>query len=354
MNKVSDFKIAESIIRKICTKHNVNFVDISISFDEDVSGSLLVGKTKNIAHTIFKIVAEYINKSSEIVGIELMPDLPNKDEFFLVLASNLRTIMYGESADNVHVDDPHAMRLYQHPLVWILLKDLIFPINNKKLVNLKIVCDGNAEVDIAKYYRQEDMPVEWSSEEPFIFVNIINNNVLQSAFIFIESLRAFGLSPIEVIKNIYDSDMYDKFKGLLDMAYDEEEIYDFECAIMENLGVNFYNMISHKAACLHPNIVKTAQNSVPGLPNQLWQLGILEQMIEPTRGSDWEVYKSLEPYVKEFWDKVEDVRKKRIENGHDDGVPFNTLLRLKQHQTVGYKTDTSKTLQSLLSSDRVW
>ncbi|KKK53829.1 hypothetical protein LCGC14_3090880, partial [marine sediment metagenome] len=100
--------------------------------------------------------------------------------------------------------------------------------------------------------------------------------------------------------------------------------------------------------------ITTAQNSVPGMPNQFWQLGLLEQMLEPTRGSDWTVYKNLEPYVKEFWDKVEEVRKKRIENGHDDGVPFNSLLRIKQKQTVGYETDPTLTIQGLLSSDRVW
>jgi hypothetical protein len=101
-------------------------------------------------------------------------------------------------------------------------------------------------------------------------------------------------------------------------------------------------------------MVKSAQNSTQGMPNQFWQLGLIEQMIEPTRGSDWTVYENLEPYVKEFWDKVEDVRKKRIENGHDNGVPFNSLLRIKQRQTVGYETDPTQTLQGLLSSDRVW
>ena len=47
MSKISYFKIAESVIRKICDKYNVNFTDIPVSFDENISGTLFIGKTKN-------------------------------------------------------------------------------------------------------------------------------------------------------------------------------------------------------------------------------------------------------------------------------------------------------------------
>jgi hypothetical protein len=351
MSKISDFKIAESILRKICRKYNVNFIDVPISFEEQVSGSLFIGETRNVAHTTFKIVAEYMENSLDILDIQLMPD---RDDFLIVLASNLRTFMYGDDPDCDFVDEAHVLRLYQFPMVWILLKDIICPLHNKELINFKIICDGNPELDIAKYYKKEDLPSKEISDESFIFVNIINNRVVQNAFIFIEVLKAYGLSPIEVVKNIYETDVYDKYKGLLEIALEEEEVSDFECAIMANLGINFYALISNKMARINSNSIKTAQNSVPGLPNQFWQLGVLEQMIEPARGDDWTVYNNLEPYVKDFWDKVEDVRKKRVANGHDDGVPFNVLLRLKQKQTVGYKTDPTLTIQSLLSSDRVW
>jgi len=354
MSKVSDFKIAMSVIRKICEKHDATFVDVPISFEEGTDGTLFIGKTKNVAHTIFKIVSEYINRSLDIVDVQLMPDEADKDNFFVVLASNLRTFTYGDDADSSYCDEAHVMRLYQFPIVWLLMKDIICPVYNKDLENIKIICDGNAEVDIARYYKKEELPSADISDESFIFVNIINNRIVQNSFIFIETLRAYGLSPVEVIKKLYGSDLYYKFKGLLDISLEDEEVSDFECSIMENLGINFYSMISHKTACLSQNMTKIAQNSVPGLPNQFWQLGLLEQMIEPARGSDWSVYNSLEPYVKEFWDKVEDVRLKRIENGHDNGVPFNSLLRIKQKQTSSYETDPTQTLQGLLSSNRVW
>ena len=354
MGKVSNFKISESIIKKLCKNYQVNFVDVSISFDDNVMGVLHIGKTMNIAHTLFKIVAEYINNSIDIVGIQLLPEESERDEFLIVLASNLRTFVYGDDSSHTFVDESHILRLYQYPLVWILLKDIVCPVYNKEMINLKVINAGDPYIDIARYYKKEEIPEE-VSEEPFIFVNIINNRVVQNAFIFIEALKAYDLSPIEVIKEIYESDLYEKYHGLLEISLDEEDdVIDFECAIMANLGVNFYSLMSKKMAQFDPNFIKVAQNSVPGLPNQFWQFGLLEKMMESSRGEDWSVYKNLEPYVKEFWDKVESVRQKRIKNGHDDGVPFDVLLRIKSRQTVDYKADPTKTLQSLLSSNRVW
>jgi hypothetical protein len=354
-NKVSDFKIAESIIRKLCKRNNVGFIDVPISFDNQVEGSLFIDNVKNIAHTTFKIVAEYVDKSMDIINVQLMPTEQARDEFFIILASNLRSMMYGDDVSGEFADDPHSLRLYQYPLVWILLKDIICPIYNKNIINLKVINDGSAEIDIAKYYKKEEIPSELEMEESFIFVNIINNRTIQNAFIFIEALKALDLSPIEVIKDIYETDLYEKYHGLLELALDgEEEITDFECAIRTHFGLDFYGLITKKVACIHPQFMKMAQNSVPGLPNQFWQLGVLEKMIEPFRGSDWSVYKGLEPYVKEFWDKVEDVRKTRVKKGHDSGVPFDLLLRIKSKQTVDNETDVTKTIQSLLSSDRVW
>ena len=61
-------------------KHNVSFVDIAISFKEYISGSLFIGETKNIAHTVFKIVVEYIDNSLNIVGTQLMSDEDDRDD----------------------------------------------------------------------------------------------------------------------------------------------------------------------------------------------------------------------------------------------------------------------------------
>ena len=121
-NKVSDYKLAESIVRKLCKKHNVSFVDAPVDFDGTSRNALSVKGCKNIAHTIFKIVGEYISRSAEITGAQFMIDESGKDEFLIVLASNLRNFMYGKDVSSDVDDEPHILRLYQCPLIWTLMK----------------------------------------------------------------------------------------------------------------------------------------------------------------------------------------------------------------------------------------
>jgi hypothetical protein len=355
-NKVSDYKLAESIVRKLCKKHGVSFVDAPIDFDGTNENALSMKGSKNVAHTIFKIVGEYINRSSEITGVQFMMDESNKDEFLIVLATNLRNFMYGENVSDDIDDEPHLLRLYQYPLIWTLMKDIICPIHNKELKNIKVIADGSAQIDIAKYYKQGEIPSKDISDEPFIFVNRINNRVVQSAFIFMESLRAMELSPVEVIKDIYETEIYDKYHGFLGVALDsDDDVNDFECTTMAILGINFYNLVSKKVARFNSKMTKNAQSSAPGLPNQFGYIGLLEKMIEPIRQrNDWSVYQNLEPYIKDFWNRVEVVRQKRAKSGHDPEVPFDTLLRIKSKQTTGYESDPRITIQELLSSKRVW
>jgi hypothetical protein len=354
-NKVSDYKLAESIVRKLCKKHGVSFVDAPVDFDGTNRNALSTKGCRNIAHTTFKIVGEYISRSLEITGTQFMTDESSRDEFLIVLATNLRSFMYGDSELDKD-DEPHVLRLYQFPLIWTLMKDIICPIHNKELKNIKVIASGSAQIDIAKYYKQGEIPSKEVSDEPFIFINRINNRVVQSAFIFMESLRAMGLSPVEVIKDIYETEIYDKYHGFLGVALDsDDDVNDFECTTMAILGINFYNLVSKKVARFNSNMIKNAQSSAPGIPNQFGFIGLLEKMIEPIRGrNDWSVYQNLEPYIKDFWNRVEVVRQKRAKSGHDPEVPFDTLLRIKSRQTTGYESDPMTTIQELLSSKRVW
>jgi hypothetical protein len=124
-NKISDYKLAESIVRKLCKKNGVSFVDVPVDFDGNVVNALSLKGCRNIAHTTFKIVGEYISKSLEITGVQFLPDEPDKDEFLIVLAANMKNFMYGENYQGETDDEPHVLRLYQYPIVWTLMKNLI-------------------------------------------------------------------------------------------------------------------------------------------------------------------------------------------------------------------------------------
>jgi len=350
--KVSDFRIAEAVLTKICNDCNAPFRDVSVSFSKTPEpNSLHIGPTKNVAHTIYKIISEYLKESEKIVGQQLVVDPKLHDELLFSIAANLRTFIYKDNRIYTPIKQPHLIRLYQKPLVWILMKDLVCPVFDKEIKNLRIVCGESDEIDIAKFY---DLG-EWEGASyPFIFINNIDNLPVQNAFLLLEAIKAHGLSPTEVMKKIYQTDLYDRYKNLLEVALDEEEATDFECTVAVSISEKLFDLRARKVAKSEKDFVKMAQNAVPGLPNQWWMLGVIEKMMEPTRGSDWSVYEGLQPYVEQFWNTVEEVKQKRAKSGKDPGVPFDLLLRLKSKQTVDYKADPTITYQGLLSSDRIW
>lgn len=340
--KVSDFKFASIFLKKICQKNGVPFVNAPVFFNmQTKDNGIFINNSQNIAHTIFQIICEYIRKSDSIIGKKLK--LENEDNMFIVLANSLRSFIYNDKYRHVSQSESHILRLYQKPVVWILMKDIVCPIFNKSILNCKIVSVESPYVDISKLITQ----AEWDNEidESFIFLNNIDNRIIQSAFLFIDVISLHGLSPIDVLKEIYESDLYEKFAGLLDLSLDEEERKDFESTLIFATGVDFYSYLPK-----YDSFNKIAQ-----MANNQWQnLSGLEQMIEPYRREDWSVYNDLNPYIKDLWNKVEEVRKKRIQNGHDSGVPFDLLLRIKSKQTVNCDVDTTKTIQEILSSNRVW
>lgn len=347
MLMVTDFKIAASILRKVCFSHNVFFVDVPICFEQPEEGCLCIGETKNIAHTLYRIIAEYITNSESIVGEVLFPDEEKRENYLIMVSNNLRYFVYKDSRFYSSSDEPYASRLYQKPILWVMLKDLICPLNDKRFENIKLVYGENNKIDIARYYRKGEIEKDGQlNDEAFIFVNDISNLVIQNAFIIVSALEHFGLSPIEVFKHIYQNEIYRIFRGILEVSMDEEEINDFESALSVIMGFNLRSFQDSN------NISKFAQTG--GMHNQWWNIGLIEKMIEPLRGSDWSSFDGIEEYVEEFWNKVEEVRQKRVKNGHDDGVPFDILLRIKSKQMSGKQVDPTMTLQGLLSSNRVW
>ena len=349
-NKISDFKLAESILKALCREDGVSFVDVSVDFESTEDGVLFVGKTLNIGHTIYKIVNNYIDNSEKIVGKKLLQNAKQKENFLISLANNLRNIVYNENSFSDYLEELTLSSLYQKPVVWILMKNLICPIYNVPLKNIKIVIGTTPYIDITRYYERGEIKKDDNISYPFIFVNEVDCTVTQNAFLFIDTLKAYGLSPIEVIKDIFESELYDKLKGILKLSFDTEgRINKFISTLISILGVNLLDFVP---------IRKIAQRANPGInpdmASQWWYLGVLERMLEPARGADWSTYETLEKYHEDFWNKVEDLKNKRAKKGMDRGVPFDVLLRLKSTQTVDNKTDPTQILQSLLSSERIW
>ncbi len=355
MNKISDFKFAESLLKEICRIKNINFIDVGINFDnkDHSSNTLSIGKPENVCHTIYKIVDSYIDNI--LSECNAFVNQEEKEEFLIRFASVLRGLIYKDKKIHYSIDEPTIQHLYQNALIWILMKDLICPIYNIPLNNIKIISGKTPYSDICKYYNKEKIQDNSDVHEDFIFVNEIDNQVVQDAFLFIETLKAQDLNPLEVVKYIYESNLYDKFIGLLTLAYENENnIVEFEFVLTNILGIDFDSFTPDFTATGSFNIDKFAQKSSDNMASPWWFLGLTEKMLDNSRETNWSVHEALEPYIEEFWDTVEKVKKERGKKGKDEGVPFNTLLRIKSKQTSDSDIDDTITLQGLLSSNRVW
>ena len=357
ISKLTDFKLAEAVIKKLCRQNKVSFVDVSLSFDKKCDFNdnyIFIGETKNIAHTLYQIISTYIKYSYLIVGKDFFINSKEKDNFLINLATALRKFIYGNrKCFNYSIGELTLQSLYQRNLIWIMMKDLICPAFDLNLDNVKIITGKNSYVDISRYYEKDELNNP-KITFPFIFVNEIDNRVVQNAFLLVETIKALKGSSIEIIKTIFETDLYDKFEGLLTLSFDDEdEINEFILVLTYILDINLKSFISKKSGNLN-KINKLAQVYAPELGGQWWYLGVIEKLLDPTRGSDWTVYDELSPYVKQFWGEVEELKKERAKEGKDPGVPFSELLALKSTQTTGYKVDPTLPLETLLGSDRIW
>lgn len=338
--KVTDFALAQHIIKDLCRMERVPFVDVSVSFKETGEG-ICVLESKNVCQSLYKIICGYIDNSTKILGKELLSNPSDKDNFLTNLATSLRAIEYSENTFSSKADGLFIQGLYQRPLVWILLKDIVCPIYDVTLENVRIVAGNNPQADIARYYEKGEVDVGDFENYPFIFLNEVENRPVSNALLFIEALKAHNLDPVKVLLDIFESELFDKLDGLLTLVFNDNP---------EGKKVFIHTLVNVLRIERNSKIV-TAQNADerPEKQNQFWFMGLIEGMLSKTRGSDWSTTKELQPYVEAFWNKVENVKKAK----GGQNVTFNELLQLKREEGPR-GIDPTRTLQQLLSSDRVW
>ena len=152
-------------------------------------------KLQNKVFTVVDILAK-------IVGKELLSNPLKRNEFLINLATSLRAIEHSENIFSSKVDELYIQGLYQRPLVWILLKDIVCPIYNTTLKNIRIVAGDNPQSDIARYYEKGEIDVGDFENYPFIFLNEVDNKPVLNALLFIEALKAHELDPVKVLLDV--------------------------------------------------------------------------------------------------------------------------------------------------------
>ncbi len=357
MSKITDFKLAATYIKQICRRFKVPFFDFDVVFEEPQGirgNSISIGETSNVSHTIYRIVSNYIANSDKFTKKKLFANNLQKDDFLLYLSTTLRHLVYSGTYE-LDLNEFNIKRLYQNRLVWLIIKDIVCPINKIAPSNILILVGNSPNVDIAKFYEQNQVDSDKLPAEPLIFVNYdIGNEPVRDAFMCIEAIRGHELDPREAISDILAGEMATHFMGLVDLAYDDNSAEEFFAMLFIILDLDIDDFSHIKESYSTALLGKTSQMwDSPGvvIPMMWWYLGITEKMLEPVRGYDWSTHKVLEGYIKDFWDRIEKMKSKKDQG---DGVPFNSLLRIKSKQTADPEIDHTITLQSLLSSQRIY
>lgn len=353
LTKISDYKLAASCLKRLCRAKGFSFKDIEVDFDQSLgvnSGRICIGKSKNIGHTIYLIISTYIDNSKDILGCDLFIDEKTKENFLIHQATLLRRIIYVTNLpkwDEGKSDGIFMQRLYQKPLIWTLMRNIICPLTECSIKNVAIVTGGYPYIDVAHYFKEGEIDEEKLPKEEFIFCNdSVSNEAVSNAHMLVESIRAHNLSPMEVIKNILDADLFARIAGAVKIALlDDESIDEFSTVLFEILDIS--------QELLRNKDIVTAQSGAGPYSSsmQWWYNGLTEKMLEPVRGYNWSTYEALHEHNEKFWDEVEKIRSKKPQG---EGVVFNDLLRLNQLHSIDMPIDTSRPIQSMLASQRIW
>ena len=344
MYQVSDYKIAESILKSICKFHCVHFVDAEVQFDKDnkvglFEGKIVIGNPKKLSEAIYRIISEYIINFEDICDKNISSNDIYQFNILNAIFNYLRQIAdcSGDSEEIV------KQRLYQQEVVWLIMKDIICPAFEVELNNCQLILHGTPWVDVSCYSGDVD-PVDEQDKEEFILLNTdINNNVIKQAALLCEAIKLHGLCPLDVFSSIEGTDILNKIKGVAKLAFPNDyDVTDF--IIMTKIFAGLEADEEWKVLSKDDGI-KTAQANGPGA--SWWFLGLIEQLLEPVRGSDWSTYKAMEPIYKEIQDKIDKARKK----AGRAGLTYEALLRVNSGEV---KPEDVKLIERNLGSDRIW
>jgi hypothetical protein len=357
MPKISDFILAYKSLEIVCDDFDCDFVDCEVAFDQSNDVWLCSGRTlhgpsiesegQTLQKTIYSIVETYINHMSQITG----KSVPRESigpilSYIFAMVNSFAMKVEGElSMDR---DNHFGMRLNQHPVVWMLIKDILCPMHQVELQDVRVIAGHSHALDAAVIFRPDSEDERFESNEPFIFLNLdVESPAIRSAFLFYRAVEFHfpDQDASSIIRNLFvDHFLRKDLVGFLRMAFEnDEDVLQFFAVLSIITQMEEMEIIA--TAYSKNNLIKTAQyNPIQG---SFWFQGLIEKMLDPVRAPDWSITKGWQPITEALWQKVEEERKRR---GLAE-VPFEMLLRISSDHL---KVDKKQTLQGLLGDARVW
>lgn len=348
--RISDFKLVEYFLRNLCKTYDEPFIDLTLTFDagpravfED--GKIVIGESSRLGQTLLHIFGAYIVALPQLTGHPSL--IPTKDQASVInsFVAVIRNFSYSQNCAT-DMKESITSRLNRDPFVWIVMRDIICPVYDKPLKNLRIVAAKSPYIDTAKLVSAGDFPSSSGVEYPYIFMNLDFESVpVRSAYLLMEAIRGHGLDPKSVLNDVLrKTELTDKVLGLAKAAFtDQDGLNKFIAviSILANYEQSETLLMLDKNSATESGIKSLAQS------NNWWYIGLIEKMLTPARGPDWNPYFSLKPLTEELWEKVEIEKKRR---GLSE-LPMELLLRVQSDE---YEQKPNLIIQGLLEDSRVW
>lgn len=353
MFKISDFILPKSLIQAACRSKGVGFIDLEVSFERSaetgfVGNKIVLAPQKTLEDTYWQIISIYFRNFPKIHGINLFNSGRDASAVYFKVQQFINKLFQDACrGKGWESDEPVVQRLYQYPLAWIIIKDLICPVFDRPSNNTRIIFSTSPLVDVSKYYNSDELDLDIDEEEAdLIFLNSACVYApLETASLIVSAIEAHNLCPKETLLEI-EGNLFlkNKLKGAASVYFTEDEkLNDFMDFLYTFAGV----VNKSEELVSSDNINKEAQASPHNVESNWWFFGLIEKMLEPARGSDKEVHETLE----QLRDVIQvEVEKTRQESGRE-GANYEKLLR-----AIDSDESPSKyvILEKTLSKDRLW
>lgn len=352
MFRVSDFILPKKIIEAACQSKGVGFVDLEVCFEESADSQIIrnklhIGTQDSMEGTYSCIIKGYFNNFKNIHGVSLFCSSKEATYVFSQIAAFLNKIFRDTNrAEGWKPEEPVVQRLYQYPLVWVLMRDFVCPIEEADITNLKVIYCPSPWVDMARHFDGEnnkELKLD-EVEGDWLFLNSdCVHEPLEQASLFCAALEAHNICPKELMlkikNNVY---LMDKFNGIASVYFMNDEMRDD----FINFVLTFSGVENLSESLVSSDNIKEAQMIEPNHSNW-WFFGLIEKMLEPARGADMHIHEALE--------SLRDTIQKRVletkEEAGREGASYERLLRaLDDDESDGKYV----ILEKELSSDRLW
>lgn len=353
--KISDFKIAEFLLRAYCQMGKTMFIDLPIHFvptgtENAVScyqgNGLSIVPQEKLSKTCFSIIGTYVSFADIISKVP--PQISNEDklDFISMAVAVLRDITHSPLSTTVNCTGNMQSKLNRLPLIWLLMRDVICPSFNRSVQNISVIVGRSGRVDGAVYLENGIDKIT----EPLIFSNLeIDNPHCRSAYLLLEAIRAHDLNPEAVINEIFKKpEISSKLIGLIKAAYTTtDNINDFLMMLCLISGYKATDEVLIHEAGKKWNQKIGLWSQAQTTQNTWWYLGLIEKMLDPARAPDWTGYFHNKAFMDDLWTRVEAERKRR----NLKELPLELLLRVQSEE---FKQRPDLTIQGLLADNRVW